>query len=68
MVKKVSVVVSVSKELNDEVNAIDILQKIVIFLGGKGGGGRKDMAQGGAPFSNKIEKLKNFLEESVLVF
>ena len=66
--EKISVVVSVSKELNDEVNAIDILQKIVIFLGGKGGGGRKDMAQGGAPFSNKIEKLKDFLEESVLVF
>ena len=66
--EKISVVVSVSKELSDEVNAIDILQKIVIFLGGKGGGGRKDMAQGGAPFSNKIEKLKNFLEESVLVF
>ena len=66
--EKISVVVSVSKELSDKVNAIDILQKIVIFLGGKGGGGRKDMAQGGAPFSNKIEKLKNFLEESVLVF
>ena len=66
--EKISVVVSVSKELNDEINAIDILQKIVIFLGGKGGGGRKDMAQGGAPFSNKIEKLKKFLEESVLVF
>ena len=66
--EKISVVVSVSKELSDEVNAIDILQKIVIFLGGKGGGGRKDMAQGGAPFSNKIEKLKDFLEEYVLVF
>ncbi|MEL0245890.1 MAG: alanine--tRNA ligase [Alphaproteobacteria bacterium] len=66
--EKISVVVSVSKELSDEVNAIDILQKIVIFLGGKGGGGRKDMAQGGAPFSNKIEKLKDFLEGSVLVF
>ena len=66
--EKISVVVSVSKELSDEVNAIDILKKIVIFLGGKGGGGRKDMAQGGAPYSNKIEKLKNFLEESVLVF
>ena len=66
--EKISVVVSVSKELSDKVNAIDILKKIVIFLGGKGGGGRKDMAQGGAPFSNKIEKLKNFLEESVLVF
>ena len=66
--EKISVVVSLSKELSEEVNAIDILQKIVIFLGGKGGGGRKDMAQGGAPYSNKIEKLKNFLEESVLVF
>ena len=53
--EKISVVVSVSKELNDEVNAIDILQKIVIFLGGKGGGGRKDMAQGGAPFQTKLK-------------
>ena len=29
---------------------------------------RKDMAQGGAPLSNKIETLKDFVKNSVLVF
>ena len=52
---KISVVVSVSEEINQVTNAIDILKKIVVFLGGKGGGGRRDMAQGGAPISDKIQ-------------
>ena len=65
---KISVVVSVSEEINQVTNAIDILKKIVVFLGGKGGGGRRDMAQGGAPISDKIQKLKSFIKQSILVF
>ena len=65
---KVSVVVSVSDEIIKEYDAITIVKKIVDFLGGQGGGGRKDMAQGGAPLSNKIETLKDFVKNSVLVF
>ena len=65
---KVSVVVSVSEEIIKEFDAIIIVKKIVDFLGGQGGGGRKDMAQGGAPLSNKIETLKDFVKNSVLVF
>ena len=65
---KVSVVVSVSEEIIKEFDAITIVKKIVDFLGGQGGGGRKDMAQGGAPLSNKIETLKDFVKNSVLVF
>ena len=65
---KVSVVVSVSDEIIKEYDAITIVKKIVAFLGGQGGGGRKDMAQGGAPLSNKIETLKDFVKNSVLVF
>ncbi len=65
---KVSVVVSVSEEIIQEFDAITIVKKIVDFLGGQGGGGRKDMAQGGAPLSNKIETLKDFVKNSVLVF
>ena len=65
---KVSVVVSVSDEIIKEYDAITIVKKIVDFLGGQGGGGRKDMAQGGAPLSNKIETLEDFVKNSVLVF
>ena len=64
---KISVVVSVSEEIIREYDAVIIVKKIVDFLGGKGGGGRKDMAQGGAPLSDKIETLKGYIENSVLV-
>mgnify|MGYP001323686339 CR=1 FL=1 len=64
---KISVVVSISEQKSKEIDAIDILKKIVVFLGGKGGGGRRDMAQGGAPLSDKIEKLKDFIEKSILI-
>ena len=58
---------SASKELENDFNAIDVVKKIVNFLGGNGGGGRIDMAQGGAPFSEKIDGLKKFVENSILV-
>ena len=65
---KISVVVSVSEEKNKDFDAIKILKKIVSFLGGEGGGGRKDMAQGGAPLSKKIQTLNDFIKKSILVF
>ena len=65
--KKISVVVALSKELENHFNAIEVVKKIVIFLGGAGGGGRIDMAQGGAPFSKKIDGLRKFVKDSVLV-
>ena len=64
--KKISVVVALGKELENDLNAIDIVKQIVVFLGGVGGGGRIDMAQGGAPFSKKIDGLKKFIKDSVL--
>ena len=36
-----------------ELNAVDLLKKAVDALGGQGGGGRPDMAQGGGPDGNK---------------
>ncbi len=63
--KKISIVVSVTNDLFQKVDAVEKLKKIVKFLDGKGGGGRKDLAQGGAPFSDKIEHLKKFLKESL---
>lgn len=46
---KAALVVSVSEDLKDRVNAVDLVRLGVAELGGKGGGGRPDFAQGGGP-------------------
>jgi alanyl-tRNA synthetase len=45
---KVSVAAGVTGDLTDRLSAVDIVRAAVVPLGGKGGGGRPDMAQGGA--------------------
>jgi len=52
---KASLVVAVSKELSSTVSAVTLVQAAVAELGGKGGGGRPDMAQGGGPEADKID-------------
>ena len=59
--KKLSIVVSVTKDLFENYDALKILKKLTTFLGGKGGGGREDLAQGGAPHSKDLKEIKNFL-------
>jgi alanyl-tRNA synthetase len=46
---KASVVVGVTEDLAGKLNAVDFVRAGVAELGGKGGGGRPDMAQGGGP-------------------
>ena len=46
---KASVVVSVGPALVDRFNAIDLVRRASEAMGGKGGGGRPDMAQAGGP-------------------
>ncbi len=46
---KASLVVGVTADLVDRVSAVDLVRVGVAALGGKGGGGRPDMAQGGGP-------------------
>ena len=45
---KAAVAAGVTKDLTDKVSAVDLVKSAVSELGGKGGGGRPDMAQGGA--------------------
>ena len=58
---KISLVVSITNSFQKKYDAVELLKKIVEFLGGKGGGGRSDLAQGGAPFSKKFDELKSFV-------
>ena len=44
---KVAVACGVTDDLTDKVSAVDVLKAAVVEVGGKGGGGRPDMAQGG---------------------
>ena len=46
---KVAVAVGVGDDASKTVPAVDVLRAVVTALGGKGGGGRPTMAQGGAP-------------------
>ena len=45
---KAAVAAGVTDDLTDSLSAVDIVKIVVEKLGGKGGGGRADMAQGGA--------------------
>ena len=52
---KASVVVGVTDDLKATLNAVDFVKLAVAELGGKGGGGRPDMAQGGGPDASKAD-------------
>jgi alanyl-tRNA synthetase len=46
---KASILVAVSEDLTAKYNAVDLVRAGVAALGGQGGGGKPDMAQGGGP-------------------
>ncbi|WP_066806050.1 alanine--tRNA ligase [Sphingomonas asaccharolytica] len=50
---RASIAVGVTDDLIGRFNAVDLLRKAVEVLGGQGGGGRPDMAQGGGPDGSK---------------
>ncbi len=52
---KASIVVGVTSDLIDRVSAVDLVRKGSEALGGKGGGGRPDMAQAGGPDAGKAD-------------
>jgi len=64
---RASVAVGVTDDLARQINAVDLLKAAVEALGGQGGGGRSDMAQGGGPDGSKakeaLEAVKDALEK-----
>jgi alanyl-tRNA synthetase len=52
---KASVVVSVAAELTGRFSAVDLVRAAAAAVGGKGGGGRPDMAQAGGPDGGRAE-------------
>ncbi len=62
---KGSIVVGVTKDLTDRFNAIDLVRKGAEALGGKGGGGRPDMAQAGGPNGAEADKALAAIEAAI---
>ncbi len=52
---KAAVAAGVTEDLTARVSAVDLVKSAVAELGGKGGGGRPDMAQGGGPDASGAE-------------
>jgi alanyl-tRNA synthetase len=50
---KASIAAAVTDDLTGKISAVDLVRAGVEALGGKGGGGRPDMAQGGGPDGSK---------------
>jgi alanyl-tRNA synthetase len=53
---KASIVIGVSPDLIGRVNAVDLVRKAAVAVGGKGGGGRPEMAQAGGPEGGKTKE------------
>jgi alanyl-tRNA synthetase len=52
---KAGVVVGITPDLTDRLDAVQLVRPAAIKLGGKGGGGRRDMAQAGGPYSAEAD-------------
>ena len=52
---RASIAVGVTDDLTATISAVDLVRAGVEALGGKGGGGRPDMAQGGGPDGDKAQ-------------
>ena len=58
---KASAVVGVTDDLTQRFNAVELVKVLSEALGGKGGGGRPDMAQAGGPDGSKAEEALEHL-------
>ena len=62
---KASLVVGVTESLQSRFDAVDLVKSGAAALGGKGGGGRPDMAQAGGPDGSKADEALSAVEEAI---
>ncbi|HVQ08781.1 MAG TPA: alanine--tRNA ligase [Allosphingosinicella sp.] len=63
---KISVVVGVTDDLTDRYSASDLVKPAVAAVGGTGGGGRADLAQGGGPGPADLEGVAAALKTAMI--
>jgi len=62
---RASVAVGVTDDLSASISAVDLVKAAVAALGGQGGGGRPDMAQGGGPDGEKAQDALAAVKEAL---
>lgn len=62
---KAGIVVGISDDLTDKYNAVDLVRAASEIVGGKGGGGRPDMAQAGGPDGQHTAKAIAHIESMI---
>jgi alanyl-tRNA synthetase len=62
---KAGIVVGVTADLTTRFNAVELVRKGSEVLGGKGGGGRPDMAQAGGPDGAKADAALSAIEKAM---
>ena len=62
---RASVAVGVTDDLAPQVSAVELVKAAVAALGGQGGGGRPDMAQGGGPNGDKADDALQAVKEAL---
>ncbi|MEL7228610.1 MAG: alanine--tRNA ligase [Pseudomonadota bacterium] len=62
---KAAIVVGVSNDLTDRMNAVDLVRLASEKVGGKGGGGRPDLAQAGGPNGKNLEAALEAVREAL---
>lgn len=62
---RASVAVGVTDDLAGQVNAVNLVKVAVATLGGQGGGGRPDMAQGGGPDGSKAKEALDAVKDAL---
>src|SRR5215203_3892280 len=62
---KAGIVVGVTADLTSRFNAVELVRKGSEALGGKGGGGRPDMAQAGGPNGAKADAALSAIEQAM---
>jgi alanyl-tRNA synthetase len=67
---RASVAIGVTEDLAQRISAVDLVRVAVTVLGGQGGGGRPDMAQGGGPDSDRaaaaMDTIRLAIEEALI--
>jgi len=62
---KVALTVGVTEDLSNKYNAVELVRSGALAVGGKGGGGRPDMAQAGGPNGDDAAEAITAIEKSI---
>ena len=62
---KASLVVGVTDDLTGRISAVDLVRAGSAALGGKGGGGRPDMAQAGGPDGSRAQAALDAIQQAL---